>query len=49
MSTPAEKAGEMFMVNHQSGKSTRLTMSDFKFRTGLEDRDFNQNSLKRVK
>jgi len=40
---------EMNMVNHQNGKSTRLFFSNFKFRTGLKDKDFTKNSLKRVK
>jgi len=43
------RAGEMYIINHQTGKSTRLIMSDYKFRTGLKDSDFNQNSLRRVK
>lgn len=37
------------MVNHQTGKSTELHFSDYKFRTGLSDADFNKNSLKRVR
>ena len=43
------RADNMFMENHQTGKSTRLGWSDYKFRTGLKDRDFNKNSLKRAK
>ena len=43
------RADEMFMQNHQNGKSTTLTFSDYRFRTGLSDRDFNKNTLKRVK
>jgi hypothetical protein len=43
------RADEMYMVNHQTGKSTKLIMTNYKFRTGLKDRDFNQNSLKRVR
>jgi len=43
------RCDEMFMINHQTGKSTRLVMSDYKFRTGLKDSDFNQNSLRRVR
>jgi len=38
---------EMFMKNHQTGKSTLLTWSEYKFRTGLKDKNFNKNSLKR--
>ena len=40
---------EMFMKNHQTGKSTVLTWSDYKFRTGLKDKSFNKNSLKRAR
>ena len=40
---------EMFMMNHQTGKSTKLIMSNYKFRTGLTDSDFNKNSLRRVR
>ncbi|UCH81803.1 MAG: outer membrane lipoprotein-sorting protein [Nitrospiraceae bacterium] len=43
------RADELNMVNHQTGKSTRLEFNDYKFQTGLNDRDFNKNSLKRVK
>ena len=40
---------EMFMVNHQNGKSTILQWSDYKFGNGFEDKDFNKNSLKRAR
>ncbi len=43
------RADEMFMINHQNGKSTRLVWSDYKFHTGLKDKDFSKNSLKRAK
>jgi hypothetical protein len=43
------RADEMFMENHQTGKSTRLTWSNYQFRTGLDDGDFNKNSLKRAR
>ncbi len=43
------RADEMQMVNHQNGKSTRLKFSDYKFQTGLTDKDFNKNSLKRAR
>ena len=43
------RAGEMNMVNHQNGKSTQILYSNYKFNTGLKDRDFNKNSLKRVR
>ena len=40
---------EMFMQNHQTGKSTRLLWSNYKFKTGLDEKDFNQNVLKRIR
>jgi hypothetical protein len=43
------RADEMFMENHQTGKSTRLIWSDYRFKTGLSDRDFDRNSLKRTR
>ncbi|MFQ5650350.1 MAG: outer membrane lipoprotein-sorting protein [bacterium] len=43
------RADEMFMVNHQTGKSTRLIWKNTSFRNGLKERDFDKNSLKRVR
>jgi outer membrane lipoprotein-sorting protein len=43
------RAGRMEMVNHQNGKSTILDWTDYKFKTGLQDRDFNPQTLKRVR
>lgn len=43
------RADRMFMENHQTGKSTLLTWSNYTFKNGLTDRDFNRNSLKRAK
>lgn len=43
------RADAMHMVNHQTGKSTTLSWKDYKFKTGLTDKDFNRNSLKRAK
>ena len=40
---------EMFMENHQTGKTTRLIWSDYQFGTGLTDRDFDRNTLKRAR
>jgi len=37
----------MSMVNHQTGKSTTLQWSNYKFKTGLSSRDFNKKSLAR--
>lgn len=39
----------MTMVNHQTGKSTDLQWSDYQFRVGLTEDDFNQNALKRAR
>ena len=43
------RTGRMDMENHQTGKSTTLLWSNYEFRTGLTDRDFDQNSLRRVR
>jgi len=43
------RAAEMLMVNHQTGKQTRLRISDYRFNTGLKAEDFTQNALMRVK
>ncbi|OHB68776.1 MAG: outer membrane lipoprotein-sorting protein [Planctomycetes bacterium RBG_13_62_9] len=40
---------DMTMVNHQTGKSSQLIWSDFAFRTGLADNDFNQQSLTTIR
>lgn len=43
------RAEEMFMENHQTGKSTLLTWKTYEFQVGLSDADFTKNSLKRAK
>ena len=43
------RADEMFMQNHQTGKSTLLTWKDYKFGNGLKDSNFTRNSLKRTR
>jgi outer membrane lipoprotein-sorting protein len=43
------RAHQMDMENHQTGKSTRLIQSNFQYQTGLSDRDFDTNSLKRAR
>ena len=43
------RADEMHMENHQTGKDTTLTWQDYRFRTGLTRRDFDQASLKRIR
>ena len=42
-------AGEMTMVNHQTGRSTVMSWTDFRFRTDLDARDFTRTGLKRVR
>jgi len=43
------RPGKMTMVNHQTNKSTDLIWSNYRFKTGLTDRDFDRNSLKRAR
>mgnify|MGYP001814776436 CR=1 FL=1 len=43
------RADEMFMENHQTGKSTLLSWKDYPFRSGLNEGDFTRNSLKRAR
>jgi len=42
------RAGEMTMTNHQTGKKTKLIFEGYAFKTGLDDADFSQNSLRRA-
>jgi outer membrane lipoprotein-sorting protein len=43
------RAAQLDMINHQTGKSTELQFSNYIFDVGLDDDDFNKNSLKRAK
>ncbi len=43
------RPANMHMVNHQNGKSTDLLWSNYKFKTGLTDKNFTKNSLKRAR
>ncbi len=43
------RPGTMHMVNHQTGKSTLLEWKDYEFKTGLTDKDFRSQTLKRIK
>jgi outer membrane lipoprotein-sorting protein len=43
------RADRFLMENHQTDKSTELHWSDYRFRQGLTDRDFDQNSLRRAR
>ena len=40
---------EMFMQNHQTGKSTTLKWANYKFKTAVAERDFNPNALPRLR
>jgi len=42
------RPGTMYMENHQTGQSTLLEWTDYRFRTGLSDGDFHSQTLKRV-
>jgi len=43
------RSDEMYMVNHQTGKTTKLLWSNYRFRNGFKDSDFDRSSLKRAR
>jgi len=43
------RAHKMEMQNEQTGKSTTLEFADYQFSTGLSDRDFSSNALKKIR
>ena len=43
------RAGQLSMVNHQTGKRTVLLWTDYQFRNGFKARDFNRNSLSKAR
>ena len=43
------RAEQMHMSNHQNGKSTELKWSDYEFKKGFKESDFNKNTLKRAR
>lgn len=43
------RADRWDMVNHQTGKSTVLLWSDYVFRNGYDDRDFDRNALAKAR
>ncbi len=43
------RPGVMEMVNHQTGKSTRLAFSGYEFQSGLDGGDFTRNSLSKAR
>ena len=42
------RAHDMFMVNHLTGKTSRLLWDNFEFQTGQDESDFTQASLRRA-
>ena len=43
------RADRLLMINHQTGKETELLFADWELQTGLRERDFEQNALKRIR
>lgn len=43
------RAHDLYMVNQNNQKTTRLTWTDFKFKSGFDASDFDKNSLKRAR
>ena len=43
------RANEQIMSNHQTGKVTTLVWKNYQFKTGLTERDFDKNTLKRAR
>ena len=43
------RPNEIHMINHQTNKTTTLFFEDMAFNTGLSEKDFTKNSLKRSK
>ena len=43
------RAHELLMVNHQTGRSTKLDVAAVKFRTGLTEADFTEQAMERLR
>lgn len=43
------RAHELKMVNHQTGKKTTLVYENYEFKTGLDEGDFQKNTLKKLR
>ena len=43
------RSNRLVMINHQTGKKTELLFTDWKFRTGMTERDFEKSALKRTR
>lgn len=42
------RSHKFLMINHKTGKSTDLIYDDYRFKTGLDDKDFVKGVLKRI-
>ena len=42
------RSNRLVMINHQTGKKTELVFADWKFQTGMTERDFEKSALKRT-
>ncbi|MEL6961683.1 MAG: outer membrane lipoprotein-sorting protein [Pseudomonadota bacterium] len=42
------RSHKFLMTNHKTGKSTDLIYDDYRFKTGLDDKDFVKGVLKRI-
>ncbi|MEM6415717.1 MAG: outer membrane lipoprotein-sorting protein [Pseudomonadota bacterium] len=43
------RSHKFIMVNHQTGKETDLVFGDYQFKTGLDEKDFEQTKLTRLR
>ncbi len=43
------RPSKMSMVNHQNGKSTKLSFNNYQFKSGLTSKTFTKNALKRLR
>ena len=43
------RAHKLLMVNHQTGKQTDLLYTDYVFKKGLNDQDFQKGTLRRIR
>ena len=43
------RSAKLPMINHQTGKSTILQLSDYSFKNGFTKRDFDKNSLAKMR
>ncbi len=43
------RAHDLYMVNHRTGKKTRLVFDSIEFQIGLAESDFSRNRLERIR